>query len=38
MKRRGAGLKIKGTPKLTNSKRPGVHPSMTQAKGDIKKA
>lgn len=37
MKRRGTGLKIKGTPKLTNSKRMGVHPSMSGSK-KIKKA
>jgi hypothetical protein len=28
MKRRGEGLKLSGKPKLTNSKRMGVHPSM----------
>ncbi len=32
MKRRGQGLHIKGTPKLTNSSRAGVHPSMSGAK------
>jgi hypothetical protein len=32
MKKRGSGLKIKGTPKMTNSAVKGTHPSMESKK------
>ena len=36
MRRRGEGLRIGGTPKLTNSSHKGVHPSMTGKRADKK--
>jgi len=37
MRRRGEKLKLSGTPKLTNSRRMGIHPSMRTKKLKVPK-
>lgn len=36
MVRRGAALKKMGAPKMTNSSRRGIHPSMRMGKAKVK--